>query len=87
MNEGRFKILHLSDLADQAERFMLMSYERLPRSLVLHNDSWALSLAAHSLEIALRRPGVNPELPHLARAAALLDACRHWGPAGPGLRD
>ena len=58
---------------------MLMSYERLPRSLVLHNDSWALSLAGHSLEIALRRPGVAPDLPHLARTVALLEACRYWG--------
>ncbi|MBB4080935.1 hypothetical protein GGR28_003574 [Lewinella aquimaris] len=80
MTTGRFSALHLSHLADQAERFMLTSYERLPRSLVLHNDSWALSLAAHSLEIALRRPGVSPDLPHLARTVALLEACRYWGP-------
>ncbi|CAH1001160.1 hypothetical protein LEM8419_02072 [Neolewinella maritima] len=79
MNTARFSALHLSHLADQAERFMLMSYERLPRALVLHNDSWALSLAAHSLEIALRRPGVSPDLPHLARTVALLEACRYWG--------
>ena len=79
MNNARFSAPHLSQLADQAERFMLMSYERLPRSLVLHNDSWALSLAGHSLEIALRRPGVSPDLPHLARTVALLEACRYWG--------
>lgn len=79
MKTGTFTSLHLSNLADQAERFMLMTYERLPRSLVLHNDSWALSLAAHSLEIALRRPGVSPDLPHLARACAFLEACRYWG--------
>ncbi|PPK87347.1 hypothetical protein CLV84_0287 [Neolewinella xylanilytica] len=79
MKNGSFTSLHLSNLADQAERFMLMTYERLPRSLVLHNDSWALSLAAHSLEIALRRPGVSPDLPHLARAVAFLEACRYWG--------
>ena len=65
---------------------MLTTYERLPRSLVLHNDSWALSLAAHSLEIALRRPGVSPDLPHLARAVAFLEACRYWG-QGSDLRD
>ena len=86
MNTGRFTALHLSNLADQAERFMLTTYERLPRALVLHNDSWALSLAAHSLEIALRRPGVSPDLPHLARAVALLEACRYWG-SGSELRD
>ncbi|WP_116126259.1 Pycsar system effector family protein [Lewinella sp. IMCC34183] len=86
MNPGRFSALHLSNLADQAERFMLMTYERLPRALVLHNDSWALSLAGHSLEIALRRPGVSPDLPHLARTAALLEACRYWG-AGSELRN
>ncbi|MCP9234372.1 Pycsar system effector family protein [Lewinella sp. JB7] len=80
MTTGRFSALHISHLADQAERFMLTSYERLPRSLVLHNDSWALSLAAHSLEIALRRPGVSPDLPHLARTVAFLEACRYWGP-------
>ncbi len=79
MNNARFTALHLSHLADQAERFMLTSYERLPRSLVLHNDSWALSLAGHSLEIALRRPGVSPDLPPLARTVALLEACRYWG--------
>ncbi len=79
MNTARFTALHLSHLADQAERFMLTTYERLPRALVLHNDSWALSLAAHSLEIALRRPGVSPDLPPLARTVALLEACRHWG--------
>ncbi len=79
MNTARFSALHLSHLADQAERFVLTSYERLPRSLVLHNDSWALSLAGHSLEIALRRPGVSPDLPPLARTVALLEACRYWG--------
>lgn len=79
MNSTRFSTLHLSHLADQAERFMLMSYERLPRSLVLHNDSWGLSLAGHALEIALRRPGVSPDLPPLARTVALLEACRYWG--------
>ncbi|NJB87272.1 hypothetical protein GGR26_003052 [Lewinella marina] len=79
MKNGRFTALHLSNLADQAERFMLMTYERLPRALVLHNDSWALALAAHSLEIALRRPGVSPDLPHLARTVAFLEACRYWG--------
>ena len=79
MDTARFTALHLSHLAEQAERFMLMSYERLPRALVLHNDSWALSLAGHSLEIALRRPGVSPDLPHLARTVALLEACRYWG--------
>lgn len=83
---SRLSALHLSHLADQAERFMLMSYERLPRSLVLHNDSWALSLAAHSLEIALRRPGVSPDLPPLARSVALLEATRYWG-TGSELRD
>jgi len=46
--------LDLQDLADQAERFMLMSYERLPHSNVLHNDSWALPLGGHAREIALR---------------------------------
>ena len=86
MKNGSFTSLHLSNLADQAERFMLTTYERLPRSLVLHNDSWALSLAAHSLEIALRRPGVSPDLPHLARAVAFLEACRYWG-QGSELRD
>ena len=79
MKNASFTSLHLSNLADQAERFMLMTYERLPRSLVLHNDSWALSLAAHSLEIALRRPGVSPDLPHLAKTVAFLEACRYWG--------
>ncbi|THH37885.1 Pycsar system effector family protein [Neolewinella litorea] len=79
MKNGRFTALHLSNLADQAERFMLMTYERLPRALVLHNDSWALALAAHSLEIALRRPGVSPDLPHLARTVAFMEACRYWG--------
>lgn len=82
MNNPRLSALHLSHLADQAERFMLVTYERLPNSLVLHNDSWAIALAAHSLEIALRRPGVSPDLPHLARTVALLDACRYWTPAG-----
>jgi hypothetical protein len=49
--------LDLQDLADQAERFMLMSYERLPHSNVLHNDSWALPLGGHAREIALRQAG------------------------------
>jgi hypothetical protein len=71
--------LDLQDLADQAERFMLMSYERLPHANVLHNDSWALSLGGHAREIALRQPGASPDLPPLARAAALLEACRYWG--------
>ena len=86
MNNLRLSALHLSHLADQAERFMLVSYERLSHSLVLHNDAWANALAGHALEIALRRPGVSPDLPHLARAAALLEACRYWG-TGPQLRD
>jgi hypothetical protein len=71
--------LDLQDLADQAERFMLMSYERLPHANVLHNDSWALALGGHAREIALRQPGASPDLPPLARAAALLEACRYWG--------
>ena len=79
MQSPKFTALHLSDLADQAERFMLMNYERLPRAHVLHNDSWALALAGHAREIALRRPGASPDLPPLARAAALLEACRYWG--------
>jgi hypothetical protein len=79
MQSSNFTAFHLSDLADQAERFMLMNYERLPRAHVLHNDSWALSLAGHAREIALRRPGASPDLPPLARTAALLEACRHWG--------
>lgn len=79
MQNARFTALHLSDLADQAERFMLMSYERLPYSLVLHNDSWALALAGHAKEIAMRRPGASPDIPPLARTIALLEACRYWG--------
>jgi len=79
MQSPNFTALHLSDLADQAERFMLMNYERQPRAHVLHNDSWALALAGHAREIALRRPGASPDLPPLARTAALLEACRHWG--------
>lgn len=82
MNKARFSALHLSHLAEQAERFMLMSYERLPRSLVLHNDAWANALAGHALEIALRRPGVSPDLPHLARSVAFLQACRYWSDDG-----
>jgi hypothetical protein len=74
--------LDLQDLADQSERFMLMSYERLPFSNLLHNDSWALALGGHSREIALRQPGASPDLPPLARAAALLEACRYWGRPG-----
>ncbi|WP_020568544.1 Pycsar system effector family protein [Neolewinella persica] len=74
--------LDLQDLADQAERFMLMSYERLPHANVLHNDSWALALGGHAREIALRQPGASPDLPPLARAAALLEACRYWGRPG-----
>ncbi len=79
MHPTRFTALHLEDLANQAERFMLMSYERSSRSLVLHNDSWALALAGHAREIAMRHPAAPPDLPHLARAAALLEAGRHWG--------
>ena len=79
MHSPLFSALQLTDLADQAERFMLMTYERLPRANVLHNDSWALALAGHAREIALRRPGASPDLPHIARCAALLEACRHWG--------
>jgi hypothetical protein len=85
MTTRRFSVLQLSHLADQAERFMLTTYERLPRALVLHNDSWGISLAAHSQEIALRRPGVSPDLPPLARTVAFLHACRYWG-EGPELR-
>ncbi|SER10834.1 Pycsar system effector family protein [Neolewinella agarilytica] len=68
----------LTDLAEQAERFMLMRYERQSRTNVLHNDSWALALAAHAREIALRRPGAGPDVAPLAQSAALLHACRHW---------
>jgi len=82
MQSSNFTALHLSDLADQAERFMLMNYERLPRPYVLHNDSWALALAGHAREIALRRPGASPDLTPLARTAALLEACRYWGQGG-----
>lgn len=78
MQPERFTTVYVKDLADQAERFMLMSYERLPRTLVLHNDSWALALAGHAREIALRRAGAGPELPHLVRCISLLEACRYW---------
>jgi|GEM_PF-957617 hypothetical protein len=74
-----FTPYQLIDLADQAERFMLMAYERQPVGRVLLNDSWALALAGHAREIALRRPGASPDLAPLARATALLEACRHWG--------
>ncbi|MEM6770552.1 MAG: hypothetical protein AAF597_08225 [Bacteroidota bacterium] len=86
MQSTPFTSPHLSDLADQAERFMLMAYERQTEGRVLHNDSWALALAGHAREIALRRPGMSPDLIPLSRAGALLYACRHWG-AGPGRRD
>lgn len=86
MQSPLFTNHQLTDLADQAERFMLMTYERQPRAHVLHNDSWALALAGHAREIALRRPGASPDLPPLARTCALLEACRYWG-AGPVLRD
>lgn len=79
MNTSPFTTPHLSDLADQAERFLLMAYERQPAGRVLHNDSWALALAGHAREIALRRPGAGPDLVPLARIVALLYACRHWG--------
>jgi len=61
---------------------MLMRYERQPGTNVLHNDSWALALAAHAREIALRRPGASPDIPPLAQSAALLHACRHWRLSG-----
>jgi len=79
MQSPLFTNHQLTDLADQAERFMLMTYERQPRAHVLHNDSWALALAGHAREIALRRPGASPDLPPLARTCALLEACRYWG--------
>lgn len=79
MTPSPFTSPHLSDLADQAERFLLMAYERQPTGRVLHNDSWALALAGHAREIALRRPGAGPDLVPLARTIALLYACRHWG--------
>lgn len=72
----------LTDLAEQAERFMLMAYERQPAAKVLHNDSWALTLAGHARELALRRLGASPDLPPLARVLALLEACRYWTPEG-----
>lgn len=78
MNTSPFTTPHLSDLGDQAERFLLMSYERQTAGRVLHNDSWALALAGHAREIALRRPGASPDLVPLARIIALLYACRHW---------
>lgn len=65
---------------------MLMTYERQPNARVLHNDSWALALAGHAREIALRRPGASPDLAPLARTCALLESCRYWG-AGPDTRD
>lgn len=79
MRTSPFTSPHLSDLADQAERFLLMAYERQTTGRVLHNDSWALALAGHAREIALRRPGMSPDLVPLARTVALLYACRHWG--------
>lgn len=78
MQTSPFTTPHLADLADQAERFMLMAYERQTSGRVLHNDSWALALAGHAREIALRRPGAGPDLVPLARATALLHACRYW---------
>lgn len=78
MNTSPFTRPHLTDLADQAERFVLMAYERQSAGRVLHNDSWALALAGHAREIALRRPGAGPDLVPLARTAALLYACRYW---------
>lgn len=86
MQSSPFTTPHLSDLADQAERFLLMAYERQTAGRVLHNDSWALALAGHAREIALRRPGMSPDLVPLARTVALLYACRHWG-AGTEKRD
>ncbi|TXF89511.1 hypothetical protein FUA23_09915 [Neolewinella aurantiaca] len=86
MQSPLFSNHQLSDLADQAERFMLMTYERQPRAHVLHNDSWALALAGHAREIALRRPGASPDLAPLARTCALLESCRYWG-VGSGIRD
>ncbi len=68
----------LTDLAEQAERFMLTRYERQSRTNVLHNDSWALALAAHAREIALRRPGAGPDVAPLAKSAA------HRHPSRPG---
>jgi len=65
MNTSPFTTPHLSDLGDPGR--------------VLHNDSWALALAGHAREIALRRPGAGPDLVPLARITALLYACRHWG--------
>ncbi|MCX8210238.1 MAG: DUF5706 domain-containing protein [Lewinella sp.] len=86
MQSPLFTNNQLTDLADQAERFMLMTYERQPRAHVLHNDSWALALAGHAREIALRRPGASPDLAPLARTCALLEACRYWR-AGPEIRN
>lgn len=79
MNNPQFSVHQLTDLATQAERFMLMCYERQPTARVLYNDSWALALAGHAREIALRQPGASPDLAPLARTLALLTACRHWG--------
>ena len=79
MQSPLFTSFQLTDLAEEAERFMLMTYERQPRPRVLHNDSWALALAGHAREIALRRPGASPDLAPLARTCALLEACRYWG--------
>ena len=79
MTPNYLTVLQLDDLADQAERFLLMSYERLPRTYVLHNDSWGITLSNHAREIALRRAGASPDLAPLCRTVALLEACRHWG--------
>jgi len=79
MQSPLFTNNQLTDLADQAERFMLMTYERQPRAHVLHNDSWALALAGHAREIALRRPGASPDLAppgpnvRLTRSLSLLE--------------
>lgn len=86
MQSPLFTNHQLTDLADQAERFMLMTYERQPNARVLHNDSWALALAGHAREIALRLPGASPDLAPLARTFALLEACRYWG-ASAEIRD
>jgi len=86
MQSPLFTDHQLTDLADQAERFMLMPYERQPNARVLHNDSWALALAGHAREIALRKPGASPDLAPLARTNALLEACRYWG-AASDIRD
>lgn len=82
MTPSPFAQPQLSDLAEQAERFLIVAYERLPEGRVLHNDSWALTLAGHAREIALRRPGAHPDLIPLARVVALLYGCRYWSPGG-----